>query len=165
MIFTKINSILCRKYSKYFRQENNKNMKKLLWLDDYRNPNENDWLNFSPIPKPFETFWVKSYDEFVNWIENNGLPDGISFDHDLADEHYHYDMYKGSEEYNKHYSEFKEKTGFSCAKWLIDYCSINNKKLPKFNVHSANPIGAENIRSLLNNFIKFQLKFQNIILK
>lgn len=24
-------------------------MKTLLWVDDYRNPFENDWLNFNPI--------------------------------------------------------------------------------------------------------------------
>lgn len=26
-------------------------MKTLLWLDDVRNPSQNDWLNFSPIGK------------------------------------------------------------------------------------------------------------------
>ena len=40
-------------------------MKKLLWLDDVRNPFENDWLNFSPIGKNVEVHWVKSYDEFI----------------------------------------------------------------------------------------------------
>ena len=40
-------------------------MKKLLWLDDVRNPFENDWLNFSPIGKNVEVHWVKSYDDFI----------------------------------------------------------------------------------------------------
>ena len=47
-------------------------MKKLLWLDDYRNPFEDNWLNFSPIPiNQLEVVWVKSYNEFVEWIEKN----------------------------------------------------------------------------------------------
>ena len=41
-----------------------------------------------------------------------------------------------------------------CAKWLVDFCMDNKVELPKFYVHSANPVGADNIRGLLNNFIK-----------
>ncbi len=60
-------------------------MKKvLLWLDDYRNPFEDDWLNFSPIGKDCEVVWVKTYVGFCHWIMVNGLPDGICFDHDLG---------------------------------------------------------------------------------
>ena len=59
-------------------------MKKLLWLDDVRNPFENDWLNFSPIGKNVEVHWVKSYDEFIKWITDNGVPDAVCFDHDLG---------------------------------------------------------------------------------
>ena len=62
--------------------------------------------------------------------------------------------------YNKHYKEFKEKTGFTAAKWLVDYCIDNNKEVPKFNVHSANPVGANNIRSFLNNFILYYPKIK-----
>lgn len=64
-------------------------MKKLLWLDDARDPfsheeNAPDWLIFSPIERPFETIWVKSYREFIEYIAKNGLPDAICFDHDLG---------------------------------------------------------------------------------
>lgn len=43
-------------------------MKRLLWLDDYRNPLENDWLVFSPIGRDVEISWIKSYQEFASWI-------------------------------------------------------------------------------------------------
>lgn len=46
-------------------------MKKLLWLDDIRNPMEGDWLTYSPINHD-EVIWVKSYNEFVNWIDAYG---------------------------------------------------------------------------------------------
>lgn len=60
----------------------------LLWLDDIRDPFEdnNKWLVFSPIPldEISEVIWVKSYNEFVNYINNYGVPAGICFDHDLS---------------------------------------------------------------------------------
>ncbi len=45
---------------------------KLLWLDDYRNPMEGQWLVFSPLSGDFEVHWVKNNKEFVEWIELNG---------------------------------------------------------------------------------------------
>ena len=133
-------------------------MTRLLWLDDSRNPFENDrqWLVFAPFIGD-DVIWVKNYDEFVNWITENGLPDGIAFDHDLADEH------NAPKEFqNEHYKDwlesqnFKEKTGMECAKWLVDYCLDNDVKLPLFSSQSGNPSGRENILGLLNNFKKFQ---------
>lgn len=60
-------------------------MKKLLWLDDYRDPMEGQWLVFSPITlEDLEVYWVKSYQQFIDWIITNDLPDAICFDHDLG---------------------------------------------------------------------------------
>ena len=50
----------------------------------------------------------------------------------------------------------REKTGYDCAKWLVDYCMDNGLKLPEFEVHSMNPAGGENIRMYLENFKKHQ---------
>ena len=105
--------------------------KKLLWLDDYRNPYESDWLIFSPIGRDVDVIWLKSYNEFIEYIEQNGMPDGICFDHDLGD----------------------EKTGYDCAKWLVEYCMDNGLSIPKWNVQSSNPVGKDNINGLLNNFL------------
>jgi len=111
-------------------------MKKLLWLDDIRDPKTSDWLlTYAPeyAYGDGEVIWVKNYDEFVSWIEKNGLPDGICFDHDLGE----------------------EKSGYDCAKWLVEYCMDNNLPIPKFNIQSANPTGKININSLLKNYQKF----------
>lgn len=87
---------------------------------------------------------VRSYDAFVNFIEKNGLPDFISFDNDLG------------------LSENGEVApdGLAAAKWLVyeSGCDLRNLK---FKVHSANPVAAEQIRGLLNNYIKF-LNSKNI---
>lgn len=108
-------------------------MKKLLWLDDFRDPSTLNWIrDYSPIENS-EIHWVKNYDEFVNWIINNNLPDAICFDHDLGE----------------------EKSGYDCAKWLVDYCLTHKIELPLFNVQSSNPVGKENIEGILNSYNRF----------
>lgn len=105
-----------------------------LYLDDNRVPTEDDWN------------LVKNFDEFVNFIAMNGVPDEVSFDHDLDPEHYNNAMYQGREAYNKLYATFKHPTGLHCAKFLSDYCMNTGVGLPsKMNVHSQNPAGSLNI--------------------
>ncbi|MES3018193.1 MAG: cyclic-phosphate processing receiver domain-containing protein [Bacteroidota bacterium] len=129
-------------------------MKILLWLDDIRNPLEDNWLVFSPIEQPFEVVWMKTYKEFTRWITNNGLPTGICFDHDLSD---FQAMKSGYPELMEDVDyPLEEKTGKDCANWLVEYCMDKNLKLPLYNIQSANPAGKENINSLLQNFIKHQ---------
>lgn len=73
---------------------------------------------------------LRSFTEFITYIEANGLPDFISFDHDLG----------------------LQESGYDCAKWLVAYCLDNEMELQDFVVHSQNPVGKQNITSLLNNF-------------
>lgn len=126
---------------------------RLLWLDDCRDPMKDDWLVFSPISKNnlSEVIWVKSYQEFVDWIKQNGLPDGICFDHDLGLPDHIERVNKGMPKRQSRKLN-TEKSGFDCAKWLVNYCIENNKSLPLYNIQSANPIGKQNIISLLENF-------------
>jgi hypothetical protein len=123
-----------------------------LFLDDFRNPE--DVILYKPRCSYYvDRDWVivRNYDEFVKIIKEKGIPIAVSFDHDLADEHY------GLEDYvwNNEYDQFKEKTGYHCAKWLIEYCIDNNKELPKvIFIHSMNPAGAQNIKSLFDTYYK-----------
>jgi hypothetical protein len=123
---------------------------KILWLDDLRNP----FLNIEGrVPKEKGTLiWVLNYLEFTMWIDKNGLPDIISFDHDLAFEHYTPEHLWTDYELSKAYQDaqnYKEKTGYDCAKWLCSYCNDNDLELPKYYVHSANPVGADKIKDYL----------------
>lgn len=129
-------------------------MKKLLWLDDIRNPFENNWLTFSPITKPFEVIWVKSYSEFCSWIISNGLPDAICFDHDLGLDEVHEKKTMSKSALKKFRKTSEYKTGHDCAKWLIEYCLDNNLQLPQWNIQSSNPVGKDNINGLLQSFMK-----------
>jgi len=136
-------------------------MKRLLWLDDYRNPYKGNWVDmFSPIKNGLDIYWVKSYDEFTRWILLNGLPDIICFDHDLG-----YDIDPNVTDVLYHNDEISvfflqpynddEKTGYDAAKWLCDYCFDNNLKLPLYGIQSSNEVGKENIDCLLQNYIKY----------
>jgi hypothetical protein len=127
---------------------------KILWLDDLRNPFLNEE---NKLPKEKGVIhWVLNYYEFTAWINKHGLPDIISFDHDLAEEHYtpeyFWDDYDASKKFQDWKSKsYKQPTGEGCADFLIDYCIVRKLYLPKFYVHSANPVGADKIRSLLLN--------------
>jgi hypothetical protein len=123
-----------------------------LFLDDVRNPT--DCFGYVKAygirPDTYLGFWhvVKTYDEFVRFIQERGLPEIVSFDHDLADEHYNEAMYEGDDSYGKLYETFKEKTGYDAAKWLVNYCEEKGLPLPICFCHSMNPAGRQNINNL-----------------
>ena len=82
---------------------------------------------------PVDNRWViaRNVDDAIWYITNYGMPSFISFDHDLG--------------------PFKQ-SGMDLAKWLVGYIMDNDVNIDNFEfyVHSQNPVGAENIRSLLN---------------
>ena len=115
----------------------------LLWLDDSRNPfdTRTDWLVFSPIGRDVDVVWVKSVDEFMNFINQHGLPDGICFDHDLGEDSY------------------DERTGYDCAKYVVDYCLQHDCDIPAYSIQSSNPVGKENICHLMENYHQYFVKY------
>ena len=110
-----------------------------LFLDDIREPLQAFEYTKQYIFIQNEWEVVKNYNEFVNFIEVNGLPKFISFDHDLADTHYTpeplWTDYNASKEWQDK-QVHKEKTGYECAKWLVDYCIDSNLKCPDYYCHS-----------------------------
>lgn len=95
-----------------------------MWLDDIRTPPTSEWV------------WAKTYEDAVSLIEENGLPEHISFDHDLGDS--------------------EAKTGYDLAKWIVNADldgKIDISSTWTYTLHTANPVGRENIRSLLDNYM------------
>ena len=90
---------------------------------------------------------VRNFEEFASSIVERGMPSFVSFDHDLADEHY-VAMLKESVNYGS------EKTGYDCAKRLVEYCHDNNLPFPPYVVHSMNPVGKERIEKYIVNAIR-----------
>ena len=116
-----------------------------LYLDDFRDP-EQSFDHFHNQLYLLGWVVVRSYDDFVKIIEEKGIPEIISFDHDLAVSHY---------ELQLPYDQYTEKTGYHCAKWLIYYCIDNKKELPAtILIHSMNPAGSMNIKSLFESYYK-----------
>ena len=124
-------------------------MKTALYLDDVRTPTET-------IPGYHPWNVVRNYDEFTKWITENGIPDLVSFDHDLGEEHMndYYNQVATQGFQNPNYDSYNEKTGLHCAGWLVDFCQETKQSLKGCCVHSHNPIGAKNIQTLINGFKK-----------
>lgn len=97
-----------------------------LYLDDIRTPQGSGWVV------------VRSYDEAVSYVQANGFPQAVSFDHDLGE---------------------AVPTGMDFARWLVEQ-DLDHNSMPdnfEFNVHSANPVGRDNITGLLSVYIKHKL--------
>lgn len=129
---------------------------RFLFLDDIRNPKDAFPYTHQPIYISSSVIWdvVKNYNEFVEYVTKHN-PKLISFDHDLADCHYapmdaqeNYEQWKAWQDAQEH----KEKTGYDCAKWLIEHCMNNNFQCPDFLCHSMNPVGRDNIIQILTRF-------------
>lgn len=128
-----------------------------IFLDDVRNPsdclkymhtrigslnmiyNEDGWF----IVKNYHNF-VKIVSKYIDEITH------VSFDHDLADGHYHESM-DNQEDYEKHLQSVSEKTGRECAEWMRDFYKDKQKKLPVMFVHSMNPVGVQRIINVFKN--------------
>jgi hypothetical protein len=123
-------------------------MKYNLYLDDFRDPRDSAFYLKNPIYETLQWVVVRDYDAFVKCVEENGIPEVMSFDHDLASIHYQHQS-------DIDYDIFSEKTGYECAKWFINYIIDNDLELPKtILIHSMNPVGSANIKSLFDSYIK-----------
>lgn len=117
-----------------------------LFLDDERSPSVVTWIELPLV------HWVivRSYNQFVETILKFGVPNCITFDHDLAEEHYqeyHLAIERGYIDYTK----LKEKTGYDCAKWLAEHCIDNKIDIPTYYIHTLNGIGKRNISVILES--------------
>ena len=94
-----------------------------LYIDDIRDPKG----------EGFEV--VRTSNEAIEFMQENGIPEYISFDHDLGG----------------------EDTAMVVVKWMVTQDMDNKYVIPenfKFNVHSANVCGKENIEGYLNSYLK-----------
>lgn len=104
-----------------------------LFLDDIRFPINGDWII------------ARNYEDACWCVINYGLPDHISFDHDLAPAHYIVGQ------------QTTEKNGYDFAKWLSVYVMDQKLSLPagfSYAVHSMNPVGAENISKFMERWLR-----------
>jgi hypothetical protein len=101
-----------------------------LWLDDIRPAPDDSWV----IAR---SHWFAVHECRLAYRNNDPIT-FISFDHDLGPD---------------------QPSGMDFAKYISDgliYLPPMFSDDFDFEVHSANPCGAENIRSLINNSLKFR---------
>jgi hypothetical protein len=108
--------------------------KSVLYLDDER----------VPLDRGIEL--VRNYEEFVAYLQTHTMPAVISWDHDIAEEHYPTEA-EGDLDVIP-YETYKEKTGLDCARYVVE----NRLPLDRWTIHSLNPLGSENIRRLLRAY-------------
>jgi hypothetical protein len=142
--------VWCKECRDKIKESKSKN---LLWLDDLRNPFEGKWIEeFAPeYLNSGSIIWVLNYEEFIEWIRKNGLPQKICFDHDLGEDVAIKLVSKGVNKKKAREVKKLAKSGYDCAKWLVDYCIDHDLQIPDWNIQSANPVGKENINGLLIN--------------
>ena len=133
-------------------------MKQYIYLDDVRTPTQGVGENDQP--------WVvvRSYDEFVEKVNEIGLENIqlISLDHDLGDSamrEWHNNVYHN---YTLNYDNITEKTGYHCAKWLVEQW-LDGKPVVTVMTHSANAIGSANIMGYINNYRHINRLDQNCV--
>jgi hypothetical protein len=118
-----------------------------LFLDDERSPKDVTWIELPNV------IWivVRNYNEFVKIINEQGIPQYCSFDHDIDQSSYK-EFYRahGSDK-TINYNNIKELTGVDCAKYLAQYCLDKHVPLPVYYVHSMNYMGAGNIVSVMES--------------
>jgi len=110
-------------------------LKYSLFVDDVREPPDR-------VPAGDRWVTVRSSEAAILFVKDNGPPAFISFDHDLGG----------------------EDTALRFVDWLIDMAldleglGIAKRliKFPRaFTVHSQNPIGAKNIQTRMDSFIRY----------
>lgn len=123
---------------------------KYLFVDDLRMPGDVTWVKL-----PFaEWCVVRSFDQAVSWVKKHGFPDVVSFDHDLG--HEVFDTTPSGLVLAVENSN--ERSGYDFAKWLIEH-DLDTDTMPghfAFYVHSMNPVGADNIRNILSNYMSLK---------
>lgn len=105
-----------------------------LFIDDERTPSDVfRHIDTNPIYLE-EWVVVRTVAEACATIEERGYPTCVSFDHDLGE---------------------SQPTGKDLANWLVDR-DLDRGDMPEtfeFLVHSRNPVGAKDIRGLLDNYL------------
>ncbi len=136
-----------------------------IFLDDFRNPEDCLKYMWKRIGEDQVIYadqdWIvaRNYPDFLDVLKSAEFEhiEAISFDHDLADSHYwdkRINVDRVQYYNNPDFLEDYNKTGYHAAQYLIDYIMDNNYNLPYCLVHSMNPVGAENIQKLLNNYVQ-----------
>lgn len=134
-------------------------METKIFIDDDRQPVEcvklmKNRISDTSIYAQKDWIVIRTFGEFKRWVEENGLPTLISFDHDIApknEDREHIDINDWFD-----LEENREWNGVDCLKIVINYCLDHNCSLPGILIHSQNPVGHDNIEADVKRFKRYQ---------
>ena len=148
--------------SALWENKNKMSSKKCLFLDDVREVEQaflwdkNKSLIGASGIAACKWDIVRSYEEFIAYIQKHGIPDVVSFDNDLWDVSYELMTNPTNEELTKQFQmigwqDFKIKTGAHCAEFLVGACKAYDKPIPEYYIHTANSAARPIIKEILEN--------------
>lgn len=116
-------------------------MSYFLFIDDERDPIDVTWGTWQDQVMYRDGEWIiaREWHEVMELVVSLGFPRMISFDHDLGD---------------------RSINGYEIAKKLTNMV-MDGVEMPsdfEFRVHSKNPVGAENIRNFMENFLRHRYR-------
>ena len=135
-----------------FKKKENMKPTYYLFLDDVRTPCKatfEDGTSLCEFTGIDQVDWkiVRSYDDFVSMVTHVGIPETVSFDHDLCEEHMKQYLFHMKDDVFD-YEASSVKTGYHCALFLKEQCDTLGVHYPTVYSHSFNHIGRNNIYSI-----------------
>jgi len=126
--------------------------RKNLLLDDRRNPYDLFLRDLNLTYEHNDDFdVVKSYTEFIRYINFYGIPKGIiSLDGDLDYYHYLPENQIGKIDYDS----YEVKCGMHALMWLRLFCDKRNIQPPKILFHTSNQVMKKDMVEFYNEWIK-----------
>lgn len=132
-------------------------------LDDVRDPKDcylhgekKKLVDFSGIPAGSWNI-VRDYDQFIFKIKKYGIPLAISFDNDLAPQHYK-DYQKAALSGYFDWQFVQPKMGLHALTYILELCKKENKKIPKIYIHTANHFARAEMERILGLESSAELK-------
>ena len=118
-------------------------MSYFLFLDDIRQSTQFLW----PIDiTKLEVITARNFKEFQHTVRTRGIPVVVSFDFDTC--HAHYAEFGRSNQTSINYKS-KEPTGLDCCKFLVEEWCRTKLPLPRYFLHTFNPLGKRAMRDFL----------------
>jgi hypothetical protein len=116
-------------------------MSYILWIDDIRDPSGHHYarkVQSYAYRNNLHVVWVKTSQEAIQYVQNNGLPVLMSLDHDLGI------LLNGVEDTTMYF-----------LKWLAyEYTNLTSDNFPIWMIHSDNSPGRLNMDSFLASLKK-----------
>jgi hypothetical protein len=96
---------------------------------------------------------VRNYNDFCEFIDKFGIPEIVSFDHDLDTSHMEHYFNVTLKTGVIEYENLKIPTGKHCAEYFVDKWKEAGKPKVYVHVHSANRWGQTEIKNVLKELL------------